>query len=82
MMMANKPRHANSGNSPNSFANWPSIRLPSPAPTPAPTTHPGTVNVTAQDSDGLTPLHLASQDQRLAEVAHVLIQRGACPGAH
>jgi ankyrin repeat protein len=37
-------------------------------------------NVTARDSDGLTPLDLASQDQRLGEVARVLIQHGACPG--
>ena len=39
-------------------------------------------NVTAQDNDGLTPLDLVSQDKRLAEVAHVLIQDGAGPDAH
>jgi len=39
-------------------------------------------DLSAQDNDGLTPLDLASQDERLAEVAHVLIQHGAGPGAH
>jgi ankyrin repeat protein len=39
-------------------------------------------DVTAQDRDGLTPLDLASQDERLAEVAHVLIKHGAGPGTH
>jgi ankyrin repeat protein len=39
-------------------------------------------NVAAQDNDGLTPLDLASQDKGLAEVSHVLIQHGACPGVH
>jgi ankyrin repeat protein len=39
-------------------------------------------NVTVQDNDGLIPLDLASQDKRLAEVAHVLIQHDAGPGAH
>jgi hypothetical protein len=42
-------------------------------------------SVTAQDNNGLTPLNLAlaaSHDERLVEVAHVLIQHGASPGAH
>ena len=39
-------------------------------------------NVTAQDNDGLTPLDLASQDGSLADIAHILVQHGAGPGAH
>jgi ankyrin repeat protein len=39
-------------------------------------------DVTAQDNDGLTSLDLASQDESLAEVAHVLIQHDAGPDAH
>jgi ankyrin repeat protein len=39
-------------------------------------------NITAQDNNGLTPLDLASQDERLAEVVHVLIQHGASPVPH
>ena len=39
-------------------------------------------NVTAQDNNGLTPLNLALRDKKYAEVADVLIQHGAGPGAH
>jgi ankyrin repeat protein len=39
-------------------------------------------NITAQDYNRLTPLDLASKDERLAEVASVLIEHGASPGAH